>query len=298
MRFPSGHFWVRFWLVDDHCWNGSQTWSHTLLHIWLAPLQSYSLQRTDSVYYHSKKNKQRSIRIQESPSQTQVHGILGLEPNSHTNHVGYFSFSKLCLYSDIGSECPSSERVPDHVTGNGSLSPCTWPSISCDAHCSDDGIALGVIYYETKFKLGSMDFSLLPNLASLALPFKGLTGWMTLQICKLLRLACLDLSDNSLSDELPHCLGNLTMLEALDLQGNWFRGPIPPELKTLKRLVQLILRDNNLDGTIPSSKGNLSNLTYLYLKGNQFLSGSISSEIGVGENFLICFEVNKTFPLV
>ncbi|XP_039157851.1 MDIS1-interacting receptor like kinase 2-like [Eucalyptus grandis] len=88
---------------------------------------------------------------------------------------------------------------------------------------------------------------------------------MTLQICELSRLACLDLSDNSLSDELPPCLGNLTMLKALDLQGNRFRGPIPPELRTSKRLVQLILGDNNLDGTIPSSKGNLSNLTYLQI---------------------------------
>ncbi|KAL3723263.1 hypothetical protein ACJRO7_035446 [Eucalyptus globulus] len=151
---------------------------------------------------------------------------------------------------------------PDYVTGNGSLPPCTWPGIGCEAYGSVR-IVQWKTHYWRYFNLGSMNFSLLPNLASLVLPSLALTGRIPLQICALSRLARLDLSYNSLSSELPPCLGNLTMLEELDLRDNQLRGPIPPELGTLKRLVGLYLWNNNLNGTIPPSIGNLSNLTYL-----------------------------------
>ena len=76
---------------------------------------------------------------------------------------------------------------------------------------------------------------------------------------------------NNLEGELPSELGNLAMLERLNLPLNRLNGEIPSELGMLAELEELTLLGNRLAGRIPSELGDLTHLEKLYLSvGNQF----------------------------
>ncbi|XP_035843431.1 protein MALE DISCOVERER 2 isoform X7 [Helianthus annuus] len=62
---------------------------------------------------------------------------------------------------------------------------------------------------------------------------------------------CLVLSQNKFSGVIPKELGELTMLEVLDLRDNNFSGHIPSELGRMPSLKRLLLCNNNLEGSIP-----------------------------------------------
>ncbi|XP_048128993.1 probable leucine-rich repeat receptor-like protein kinase At1g35710 [Rhodamnia argentea] len=171
---------------------------------------------------------------------------------------------------------------PHHVTSNTSLSQCEWRGISCDhsGSVTEINLPLGRCYgCSTGSNLGSMDFSLLPNLAFLGLSYNCFCGIIPLQICALPKLRHLNLSRNYLTGELPICLQNLTMLEVIDIRSNNIYSPIPPELGNLKKLWYLDLSFNALLGPIPPTLCLLSNLMHLDL-GRNLLSGSIPLEIG------------------
>ncbi|KAF8012962.1 hypothetical protein BT93_I0967 [Corymbia citriodora subsp. variegata] len=172
---------------------------------------------------------------------------------------------------------------PSSVTGNTTLSHCTWLGVSCDASGSVNRIDLAE-YHQIGGNFSNMNFSLLPsltylNLSSCQLYYNVLTGEIPLQICTLARLTHLDFSCNFLTGELPPCIQNLTSLQVLDISRNDINGSIPPELGILKRLTHLYLGGNQLGGSIPPEIGNLMSLTGLDLGGNQ-LGGSIPPKIG------------------
>ncbi|KAF8042448.1 hypothetical protein BT93_A0927 [Corymbia citriodora subsp. variegata] len=167
---------------------------------------------------------------------------------------------------------------PDYITSNTSLSHCVWPGVSCD----DSRSVIGIDFPQQvpcSCELRSMNYSLLPNLASLQLPDNFFFGIIPLQVCALPKLRHLNLFYNILTGELPLCLQNLTMLEIIDISRNEIVGPIPPELGNLKQLINLNLSFNLLYGPIPPTLAKLRNLTRLYLQGNAF-NGSIPPEIG------------------
>ena len=62
---------------------------------------------------------------------------------------------------------------------------------------------------------------------------------------------------------IPPELGNLSMLEHLNLRDSSLTGTIPPTLGNLAQLEHLDLGENSLSGRIPPTLGNLSNLKYL-----------------------------------
>ncbi|KAF8013054.1 hypothetical protein BT93_I1044 [Corymbia citriodora subsp. variegata] len=158
---------------------------------------------------------------------------------------------------------------PDHITSS-SLSHCMWPGISCDDSGSVFEINAQDLYYKVQRKLSRMNFSLLPNLASLRLTDNFLTGIIPLHICSLPKLRHLNLSYNELTGELPFCLQNLTMLEVIDIHVNQIVCPIPPKLGSLKRLIHLDLHENQFNCAIPSEIGLLKSLTHLDLSNNNF----------------------------
>ena len=104
------------------------------------------------------------------------------------------------------------------------------------------------------------------------------------------RVTELDLSGNELTGSIPAALGDLELLQILNLGDRWdptsrqwltnaLTGPIPDELGRLKNLWSLTLNGNELTGRIPDALGNLANLEWLDLDANG-LTGPIPSSLG------------------
>jgi hypothetical protein len=96
------------------------------------------------------------------------------------------------------------------------------------------------------------------------------------------RVLFLNLSGQILGGQISNSVGNLTMLNYLDLSHNNFAGPMPI-LGRLQNLQYLLLNNNNLSGVIPDALANCSGLMYVYLTSNS-LVGSISSKLGLLSN--------------
>ncbi|XP_073122795.1 receptor-like protein EIX2 [Henckelia pumila] len=147
--------------------------------------------------------------------------------------------------------------------------------------------------------LSSNEFDTLPLLAS-SFNFVNLAmnklSWRLNRVCAASFVSVVDISDNRLSGELPHCLKNLTYLEyfnvannnlswriteslgymnvlsSLHLRNNSFVGEIPTSLRKCRWLHVLDLGENNLTGHIPAwIGGSLPMLAVLSLRSNDFI---------------------------
>uniref|UniRef100_A0A0E0DXJ8 non-specific serine/threonine protein kinase n=1 Tax=Oryza meridionalis TaxID=40149 RepID=A0A0E0DXJ8_9ORYZ len=104
---------------------------------------------------------------------------------------------------------------------NNQVSPCYFPSISCNQD---------------------------QKVISITLSSSGLSGFLSPSIGKLLYLQQLLLNDNNITGGIPQELGNLSSLTTLKLGGNSLNGSIPDSLGRLSKLQNLNLADNNLSG--------------------------------------------------
>ncbi|KAL6885640.1 hypothetical protein ACP4OV_010419 [Aristida adscensionis] len=86
----------------------------------------------------------------------------------------------------------------------------------------------------------------------------------------------IDLSDNTLSGEIPTGITSLDAIINLNLSSNQLTGKMPEKLGALQSLESLDLSKNKLFGGIPSSLSNLTALSFLNLSYNN-LSGRIPS---------------------
>ena len=89
----------------------------------------------------------------------------------------------------------------------------------------------------------------------------------------------LELKHNQLQGEIPQELGQISSLQVLSLGHNQLTGEIPTELGQLRFLRRLELGSNQLSGAIPSVLGKLEFLETLCLDQNQ-LTGAIPPELG------------------
>ncbi len=93
------------------------------------------------------------------------------------------------------------------------------------------------------------------------------------------RVVELDLSQNQLSGELPHQIGQLADLEELELFGNQLQGEIPASIGDLDNVTRLSLWANQFRGSIPAELGDMASLEWVALGINQ-LTGPIPRELG------------------
>ncbi|XP_019052466.1 PREDICTED: LRR receptor-like serine/threonine-protein kinase FLS2 [Nelumbo nucifera] len=94
-------------------------------------------------------------------------------------------------------------------------------------------------------------------------------------LSKCTELFNLDISNNQISGRIPSWITNFSsQLMTLFMQDNHFQGEIPTEIGQLKLLEFLDLSGNRLSGTLPSSLLMLQKLKYVKLQRNEF-AGSL-----------------------
>ncbi|MCD7456260.1 hypothetical protein HAX54_031041 [Datura stramonium] len=113
------------------------------------------------------------------------------------------------------------------------------------------------------------------------LNLKGLmlAGTISGHLGNLSLLNYLDLAENSFHDEIPQQLSRLSRLQYLNLSFNYLTGEIPVNLSHYVNLESLVLDHNTLVGQIPYQIGSLTKLVKLYLKNNN-LTGIFPDSIG------------------
>ncbi|KAM0851422.1 hypothetical protein ACQ4PT_052439 [Festuca glaucescens] len=170
--------------------------------------------------------------------------------------------------------------VPDGALADWNPSdatPCGWTGVSCDAG------AVTALSLAGASLVGPFPAALcrIPRLASLDLstnylgpevPARAVAG------CK--ALARLDLSVNSFVGPLPGALAELPELVYLSLQGNNFSGPIPASFGAFRRLESLSLVNNLLGGEVPAFLARVTTLRELNLSYNPFAPGPVPPELG------------------
>ncbi|XP_021740431.1 receptor-like protein 12 [Chenopodium quinoa] len=104
-----------------------------------------------------------------------------------------------------------------------------------------------------------------------------LNGTINPSFCNLTLITIIDLSNDTLIGEIPHCLVNSnSRLMALNLQMNKLNGIIPTKFSECDSLEYLDLSDNQSEGVVPNSLSRCKSLNVLYL-GNNKLEGTFPS---------------------
>ncbi|KAG8068317.1 hypothetical protein GUJ93_ZPchr0005g16085 [Zizania palustris] len=120
-------------------------------------------------------------------------------------------------------------------------------------------------------------------LQRVSLAGNALSGWVKVPGANASVLQELDLSGNAFSGaippELPVSIGQMTLLEVMDVSRNQLSGGIPLEIGGAVALRKLLTRRNSLNGVIPPQIGNCRSLIALDLSENK-LTGSIPVTIG------------------
>ncbi|XP_010919440.1 receptor kinase-like protein Xa21 [Elaeis guineensis] len=94
------------------------------------------------------------------------------------------------------------------------------------------------------------------------------------------RVSTLDLKGLQLSGSISPHIGNLSALQFLYLQDNYFTGNLPDQLGNLAHLQTLNASSNLIGGAIPANISKCSNLSTLDLAVNT-ISGKIPTELGL-----------------
>ncbi|KAK8664495.1 hypothetical protein V6N13_084284 [Hibiscus sabdariffa] len=107
-------------------------------------------------------------------------------------------------------------------------------------------------------------------------------------------LTVLNIEKNFFTGPLPEFIGKMSRLETLSISYNSFSGPIPKELGNLKDLTVLSMSNNNFSGTLPPELGNLAKLEQLYFNSCGF-SGEIPSTFAKLERLQIVWASDNAF---
>ncbi|KAG8379551.1 hypothetical protein BUALT_Bualt07G0100800 [Buddleja alternifolia] len=141
----------------------------------------------------------------------------------------------------------------------------------------------------------------LPVLEELYLGQNHLSGSIPESISNYSKLRILSLAENNFTGFVPHFLGDLRLLESLDLFGNNLRTEssssselsLFTSLTNCRFLTTLDVGENPLDGIIPEEIGNLSTSLLKLDATNCKIKGNIPEEIGNLSNLMILFLDNN-----
>ncbi|GLT59096.1 hypothetical protein SLA2020_319350 [Shorea laevis] len=103
----------------------------------------------------------------------------------------------------------------------------------------------------------------------------------------------LDLDSCQFYGSIPKSLANLTKITSLDFDSNLLQGQIPDVFEKMPKLTHLGFSNNNFGGEIPTSIFNHTNLTFLSLSSNKLI-GSLPHNIS-GLSFLLVFRMDNNF---
>ncbi|KAL6332562.1 hypothetical protein AAG906_008982 [Vitis piasezkii] len=140
-----------------------------------------------------------------------------------------------------------------HNNVSGFIPPCFGNLSGFKSELSDDDLAR----YEGSLKLVAKGraleyYDILYLVNSLDLSNNSLSGEIPIELTSLLKLGTLNLSSNNLGGTIPENIGNLQWLETLDLSRNKLSGRIPMTMVSMTFLAHLNLAHNNLSGKIPT----------------------------------------------
>ena len=227
----------------------------------------------------------------------------------------YFDASNNMLSGTIGSWIGSLQRLEWFEFSGNALSGTIPPELGALSNLTALGLALNQLTGTIPPELGSLSV-----LTYMSLQQNTLTGTIPDALCQLWRqwrvptnfpaiylgkvfpspsildypssftnidtfpMYRLSVFRNRLGGVLPACMGNMTLLNFLQVGSNNFSGSLP-DFGSSTNLHTLSASHNAFSGTVPDFLGRLQNLEFLDLDSNEF-SGLLPSSLGAAQKLL------------
>ncbi|KAH9717376.1 putative receptor-like protein kinase [Citrus sinensis] len=142
---------------------------------------------------------------------------------------------------------------------NNSINLCQWTGVTC-GHRRQRVTGLDL----RQQSVGGVLSPFVGNLSfprSINLPNKSFRGEIPHEF---------EASNNKLEAEIPVEIGNLLMLQILNIAENHLKGQLPASIGNLSALQEIDVRGNRLGGRIPSTISHVRNLISFNVARNQF----------------------------